>query len=126
MAQIADITIKKHDGTTDIVWTALSPSSGDNSPSIWRQDAESIPAFRPIASVRTVYNTPKTARKLFGQTRVPYAVDGALVATVPFNWDLTLPLMVPSTATNEAVSQTINLIAHSLFREMMLTGYSAR
>ncbi|DAD50928.1 coat protein [ssRNA phage SRR6049586_1] len=32
MPAIANITVKKNDDTTDIVWTAVQPSSGDGTP----------------------------------------------------------------------------------------------
>ena len=38
MPSMASITVKKYDGTTDIVFDALSASGGDNSPAVWRQD----------------------------------------------------------------------------------------
>lgn len=39
MPQMANITVKKADGTTDVVYTALTPAGGDNSPARWSANA---------------------------------------------------------------------------------------
>lgn len=35
--QIADLTVKKANGTTDVVYVASQPSSGDGTPAVWRE-----------------------------------------------------------------------------------------
>jgi hypothetical protein len=42
MPTMASITVKKADGTTDIVYDALAASGGDNSPAAWRQDTGAV------------------------------------------------------------------------------------
>jgi hypothetical protein len=52
MTQAANITIKKSDGSTDIVWTLKQPASGDGSKAVWRSDTVGdSPAVRPEFSV---------------------------------------------------------------------------
>ena len=74
MAQISDITVKKADGTTDVVYVAATPSAGDKSPAVWTQNAFSgIQGFRPRFEVQTQDNgagnvrqmRPSTATRVF-------------------------------------------------------------
>lgn len=39
MPTMADITVKKADGTTNVVYTAVKPSAGDRVPAIWRSNS---------------------------------------------------------------------------------------
>lgn len=65
MPTMANITVKKFDGTTDIVFDALSGSGGDGSPAVWRQDtgaAAGLPVgLRKSFKLWTTWNGPKTA-----------------------------------------------------------------
>lgn len=45
MPTMANLTVKKYDGVTDIVYDALSASGGDGSPAVWRQDTGAVAAL---------------------------------------------------------------------------------
>lgn len=78
MPSMASITVKKFDGTTDIVYDALSASGGDSSPAVWRQDtgaAAGLPVgLRNLFKLLTKWNGPKTARQMTFEYVAPYAV----------------------------------------------------
>jgi len=50
MPSMANITVKKNDGTTDATYTALTPSAGDKVSAQWRNNSQST-----IAANRAAY-----------------------------------------------------------------------
>lgn len=56
MATATNLTVKKHDGTTDVVYTVVSGAPGDKLPAIWRNEA-----FSPIAGNRPVFTIASKA-----------------------------------------------------------------
>jgi len=134
MPTMASITVKKYDGTTDIVYDALAASGGDGSPAVWRQDtgaASGLPVgLRSTFKVWSTWNGPKTARQVKANFVMPYAVQDStttlysakdrVVADIIF----TMPQAIPAANLNEAY-QICNLIAATLFKQMVAAGYSA-
>lgn len=132
MPAIANMTVKKDDGTTDIVYTALIPSSGDGSPAVWRSQtvgnaAAHQPEFR-LASrsngngskriLRATYVYPQIATNT--TTGVTSVIDRASFAV---DWQLS-PTMSAADI-NEAVSQFANLLVQTLIKDCVKAGYSA-
>lgn len=135
MPTMASITVKKNDGTTDIVYDALSGSGGDSSPAAWRQDT-GAPAALPVGlrstlKVMSKDNGPKTARQLRVNYAMPYAVQDSTTTLysakdkVVFEGIFTLPLAIPASVTDEAVAQLCNLMASDLVKAMARSGYAA-
>lgn len=135
MPSMASITVKKFDGTTDIVFDALSGSPGDGAPAVWRQDtgaAATLPnAFRPVIKMMSNWNGPKTARRFNIEMKFPYALlnastgfyesrdSGVIVVSY------TAPQAIPSSAALEHVAQGFNLLGlTSLIRSSMFGGYA--
>lgn len=128
MPQMTDLTIKKADGTTDVVYKMLQPSSGDKNPARW---APVVTGPRASAATYEV-----AARK---QAQNRRAVDGSFlypvyrdVGGIPTFVDvvrLRVSGVIPSTLTdaevNEAVSQGFNLFHHNLSRNQFKEGYAA-
>lgn len=130
MPQMANITVKKSDGTTDIIYVGVAPSAGDKIPAIWRADAVStIPKHRPTLSLLLKDNGPKTARHVTGVYKYPVAatVSGVetLLGTVPFEFNGTLPTNLDANAVKEAIYQFGNLLVAALVRQQMTDGYAA-
>jgi len=131
---MASITVKKFDGTTDIVYDALSAAGGDSSPAVWRQDtgaAAGIPVgLRNLFKLLTQWNGPKTARQMKVNFVAPYAVQDSTTTLysakdrIVFDGIITLPQGVPATAINEAVYQCFNLIAANLTKQSGSSGYA--
>lgn len=131
MPNLADITVKKNDGTTDIVYTGVVPSAGDKSPAIWRSNSVgTAQAHKPELLVSGQFNGPRTARRLTIKYFYPSLVTGSdgrtsvsdrAIADVT----VTLPQGMADTDINEFGSQFVNLLASSLGRSMVKSGYAA-
>lgn len=125
MPSMANIVVKKADGTTDITYTALTPSAGDRVAAQWRENTAAVAGHRPVVSARAQYNGPRDARKEVITAKYPYVdpVSGLVTATIPMSWEGTVPLSVPDTAIAEAIHQFTNLLASTLMRDSMKSGY---
>lgn len=134
MPTMANITVKKKDGTTDIVFDALAASGGDTSPAIWRQDtgaAAGLPVgLRSLVKLFQAWNGPKTARVLRMMQRFPYAVQDSTTTLyssrdqVAIDITVTIPQNIPATAIGEAVYQGMNLAAATLVKQSLDAGYA--
>jgi hypothetical protein len=132
MAQIANITVKKHDGTTDIVYTGVQPSSGDNSAAVWKSQTVGTaqahqPEFRLVAkdaakgasrSLRSTFKYPQIATN--STTGVTSVVNSAMAAT-----DWSFPKGMTAADVNEFAAQYANLLASALMKQLVREGYSA-
>lgn len=132
MPQLANITIKKNDGTTDIVYTGLSPASGDASPAVWRATSlgsatSHSPEFRLLArdagkgskrALRSTFMYPQIATNT--TTGVTSVVQRAMAST-----DWTIPKDMTVSEINEFASQYANLLASVLLKDCVKAGYSA-
>jgi len=128
---MADITVKKNDGTTDIIYVAMSPSSGDGVPAVWRNETGgTASAFKPTLSLSTKYNGPKTARRAQIEYRYPQtATDSttslvSVVNTCPISATFAFPVEMPQTALDEAISQFANLLVSTLMKSALKTGFA--
>lgn len=131
MPNLANITIKKNDGTTDVVYTGVVPSAGDKSPAIWRCNSVGTAADqRPEVSVESAFNGPRTARRVSGSYMYPTTVvgsDGKISVSnkAVLTFSFLAPRGMPDADVNEAASQAVNLLASPLFKSMLQSGYSA-
>lgn len=128
MPSMANITAKNA-ADADVVFNAMSPSSGNGTAAIWRPESiGDASAFRPVFEVRTSDNGPKTARSLTANIKFPYTitVDGApvVVHTVPFSLTGTLPKAVPDTFYDDVAAYLASLLSSSLFKEVVTSGYA--
>lgn len=130
MPQINNVTVKKADGTTDIVYTAAVPSAGDSSPAEWTsKTASTSRAWRPAIRMVSAYNGPKTARRMTvtGKYPVIRTVGGAdtLVATIPLEFSVVLPMVITDAEASEATRQFENFLSNTLIRECIEQAYAA-
>jgi hypothetical protein len=133
---MANITVKKNDGTTDIVYDAISGSGGDSSPAVWRQDTGAVAGLpvglRPVFVLQTKWNGPKTARQVIYKITRPYATQDSTTTlysskdSTVFSGTMTVPQGIPSSEINEAVAQAFNLVAASLTKSAAQAGYAPR
>lgn len=134
MAAIANITVKRYDGTTDIVWDALSGSPGDGQPAIYRMDtgtSSAVPyGMRATASFMQKWNGPRTARVGDLLFKVPnYAVNtqtGFYEArdTSLISVHTVLPQGIPPAVQKEALAWALNFCAHLTVRDQLATGFA--
>lgn len=134
MPTMASITVKKNDGTTDIVYDAISGSGGDTSPAMWRQDTGATAGLpvglRPVFWLSSKWNGPKTARQVQFNLAFPYSVQDSTTTLfqskdrVVISGVITLPQAIPASNLNEAVAQGMNLLASALVKSSMQAGYA--
>jgi len=134
MPSMANITVKKNDGTTDIVYDALTGAGSDGSPATWRQDtgaSATLPVgLRAVLWLKSLWNGPKTARKLPFRYERPYATQDTTTTRwtssdrIVIEGTATIPYGIPPGEINEGVSQGCNLLASALIKDSLKTGYA--
>lgn len=130
MPSIANIVVKKNDGTTDVTYTAVVPSSGDKNPAVWRNNSVgTAAAHRPEYRLSSESNGPRTARRVrevFVYPTTTVGTDGKTYvqdkAIKEVTW--TLPINMPDADLNEFVSQGANLDASTLVKDSVKSGYA--
>lgn len=134
MPTMANITVKKFDGTTDIVYDALSASGGDGSPAVWRQDTGAVAGLpvglRNSLQVWTQWNGPKSARQMKFNFVSPYSTQDTTTTLysakdrVVLTGIATIPQAIPSNVINESIYQGLNLLASTLVKSVGSSGYA--
>ncbi len=129
MPNMADITVKKYDGSTDITWTAQTPSSGDKTAAVWRSNSVgSAVAFRPLLQMSVQSNQAGTARRISIKGSYPQTYTNSTTSldsvanNIPFDLSMTLPNATPASYIDEAVAQFANLLKSSLIQSAMTAG----
>lgn len=130
MPQMANITVKKNDGTTDVLYTAVVPSAGDKTPAIWRNlTVGTAASHRPDLRIQSRDNGTNSARRVEGVFTYPTLVTGSdgkvnVADKLVLNVSVVVPKGMPDVDVNEAVSQSANLIASALLKDTMKSGYA--
>jgi len=131
MANIANVTVKKADGTTDIVYTAINGSSGDKGEAFWRQEDVTLPqGLRPTIKMSTSDNGSKTARKVHLEFLRPTAYTDSTTglkkqALVNYgSADFLLSKDAVDAEIAEAVHQFTNFIVITAVRDSIKAGFS--
>lgn len=132
MPTLANLTIKKSDGTTDVIYTAVAGASGDNTPAVFRNNTVGTTlAERPSLLVSSKDNGPRTGRRVNLDFSWPItsqdaggnkAVSGRMTGTasvlIPQNQDVA--------TIAEQAAQFSNLLAHTLIKASFSEGYAPR
>lgn len=130
MPQMANITIKKADGTTDVVYSQAAPSAGDKSPAIWKnQTVGSVLAARPTFTMVTMDNGTKRARRgrttfHWPKTRVDTAGNVTVLGGASSESSHLIPQDMTATEIAEYVAQYANLLATTLIKASLVEGYA--
>lgn len=131
MSAIANITVKKADGTTDVVYTAVVPSAGDKSPAIWRSNSVGAAlAFRPEFRMTTELSGGGKSRRFVLNFSFPsVAVDSTTSRSSVAqrgNFALTgvVPLDMPDSDVAEYIEQGFNLLHSTLVKTSVASGYA--
>jgi len=129
---MASITVKKADGTTDIVYDQVSAASGTDA-AVWRQDtgaAAGLPVgLRSFFKLASKWNGPKTARQMIFEIVMPYAIQDSTTTLysakdrVVLTATITMPQAIPSANLNE-VAQALNLMSAALTKSAVQAGYA--
>lgn len=129
MPQMANITVKNA-ANVDVLFTALTPSSGDTTLAQWRAlGSGTIPTNAPALSTKTQPNGPRTGRVVHVNAVFPYVqtVNGVetVVARQPFSFSTTVPLNIPVSSATDNAKVLANLLASSLLQAIIAEGYNA-
>jgi len=132
MAALADLTVKKNDGTTDIVWTGVQPSSGDGVPAIWKsQTVGTAQAHQPemrLSSRDSQNGASRTLRVTGAYMQIAVNTTTgvtSVINTARLTKEWVFSKSMPSADVNEFVSQFANLEAHATFKSYLKSGFSA-
>lgn len=130
MTTATDITIKKADGTTNIVYTLLAASGGDKSPAVWRSStAPGTAGQQPFCQVQSRSNGDGNVRRVDVLYVYPsVATDASSNTTVRskavFQGSFALPLDATGPDMNEMGAQLGNLFASAMFTSAFKSGYA--
>lgn len=130
MPQATNITVKKADGTTNYVWTLMSPSAGDGSFAQWNGEGASRAAQGKLR-IKASSNAARTTRRVNLSGMIPVsAVDPATgltraVTLLPLELTLTTPNDMPTSSVTDAVAILTNTLTSSLVRDCFVGGVSA-
>lgn len=130
MTQQTNITVKKYDGTTDVVYSAVLPAAGGN-PAVWRAPTlGTAVAHQPELRIRSSKNKAGTVSRLEGVMVYPEiatAADGT--KTVPnkaiVTFAVTNPTGMAIAAVQEAMTQAMNLCASAHVKTQAIEGFAA-
>lgn len=127
MATVADIIVKKADGTTNITYTAIAGSAGDKSPAVYRSETSAtMRSNRDVVTLTCQDNGPKTARRTSAKAVMPVARVVNTVETVTDKVIGDISILVPNALTdaeiNEKVEQLLNMFACPVFRATFKAG----
>lgn len=131
MPNMANLTVKKADGTTDIVYTGMTAAAGDGSFAVWRGLSHAAqPTFQPEFRLKTQPNGDRTARRGEGHFSFPaFAQDAAannfLVGRFNLKVTWSCDDAIPTTVAKEAAYQALNILANALTKEQVAGGYAA-
>ena len=132
MPSAANITVKKNDGTTDVVYTSKGPAAGDNSPAIWRNETVGTAAnHRPELRLASKDGTNGSKRKMRATYVWPEIATNSTTGIVSvvdksaFALDFELSKNMTQTNIDECVSQFANLLASALIKQCLKDGFSA-
>lgn len=129
MPNMADIVVKKKDGTTDVTYAALTPSAGDKTPARWSLTASATQAnLRPTLEMTSRFNASRNARNVHVVLKYPnvVTVEGVnSVRAVPHaTADFIIPLQADDAAVGEMVAQFANLLKSALMQTSVAIGYA--
>lgn len=129
MAAIANVVVKKTDGTTDVTFTAIAGAASEGQAAVWQNTASStIRGLRATLSMKAKLNGTKQARRvdvqsMFPVVRVVSTVD-TLIGKIPVDFSVPIPEWATDAEVNEAIDQTINLLASVHVRTHIKSGFA--
>lgn len=130
MTQMANIVIKASDLTSNVTYTAKTPSAGDKSAAVWKNDAVgTINAARPTFTFVMMDNGTRKARRarssfLWPKTRVDTAGNVSVVGGASGESSHLIPQDMTPAEIKEYCAQYCNLLASALIQDSLNSGYA--
>lgn len=132
MPTLANITVKKADGTTDVIYTAVAGAAGDNTPALFRNNTIGTTlAERPTLLIRSLSNGPKTARRINVDYSWPITSQDAggnktITGRMTGNASCLVPQNQDVSAIAEQAHQFSNLIGSAIVKACFNEGFAPR
>lgn len=131
MPNLANITVKKADGTTAVTYQARMGASSDRTPAVWVSTTQgSTPAANPTFEMSSRSNGPQTARRLDHKFKFPVTalVEGreSIVDLNIANGSVVIPQMQSPAQISEFAHQYCNIMYDVIIRASFIDGYAAR
>lgn len=130
MPNMANIVIKKADNTTDVTYTAATPSAGDKSPAVWKNHTVgTVLAARPSFTLVAMDNGTRKARRIrstfnWPKTRLDTAGNVTVVGGASSESSHLVPQDMTPVEIGEYVAQYANLLASVLIKSSLVDGYA--
>lgn len=131
MPNMANITVKKADGTSVVTLTALNPSGGDKSLALWRDQASStLSGAQTELTCTSKEAAGGTQRIVSWKMRLRYAVTDSttgriiVVKEAPASATFTVDKGVPDNIHAELAVQFAHVIASALGVQVNTTGFA--
>lgn len=131
MPNMADITIKKADGTTDITYSALTPSSGDKVPAQWRVEGlGTVAGNRPTLTVSSRYSQDRKARLVEGRVVLPETFTDSTTGIISvrnremLSFNSVIHLDTSDSVISELAAQSANLLKSAIMQSVLKTGFA--
>lgn len=131
MPNMADIVVKKADGTTDVTYVALSPSAGDKTPAQWRVESiGTIAGNRPTLSLTAYASADKKARIVEGTVSFPETYTDTTTGIIAvrlresFSFKQISRVDALDATTTEMRLQAANLIKSPLIQAALASGFA--
>lgn len=131
MPVAADITVKKADGTTNVVYTLITSAGGDKSPALFRQNAAvGTIGQKPYLSVASRWNGDKSARRVEGTFVFPSVYTNTATGTTEVRakavgqFSIALPMDMLPADTTEVGPQFGNLLASAIVAATNSSGFA--
>lgn len=130
MPQMAAITVKKADGTTDVVYSIATPSAGDKSPAVWvNETVGTVLASRPKFTLVAMDNGTKRSRRLrssfiWPKTRTDSGGNVIVSGGASSECSHLVPQDMTSAEIAEYVAQFAGLLHSALYQSCVKSGYA--
>lgn len=131
MPTMANMTVKKADGTTDITYTAMAPSGGDRSTALWRATTSATFAAGQNSLTCSAKDAAQGKQRVVNwKLVVPYNItntttnQSTVADQVIISVAVTVPKGVPDSIAQEAAAQFGNLMDHALAVACNTLGFS--
>jgi len=127
---MANITVKKADNTTDVVYSVATPSAGDKSPAVWKnQTVGTVNAARPTFTLVAADNGTKKSRRVrstffWPKTRVDALSNVVVSGGASSESSHLIPQDMTPAEIGEYVAQYANLLASALVKSALNEGYA--
>lgn len=131
MPNMANITVKKADGTTDIIYVNLSPSAGDTTPAMWRVESiGSIPGNRPALQCTSKFTADRRARIVTVKLVYPETYTDSTTGIIQTrlrtsdSYTRIIPLDASDSVNQESAAQFANLLKSTLLQQVLSSGFA--